>query len=189
MDVMEAIRGRRTIHGFRPDPVSQEQIEQMLEAAIWAPNHRLTNPWEFYVVRGEAKAKLARLRGELKRLRHAEPESEAARKLGAKSEQNLAAASCAILVCQRLEGSPAQQEEGLLSVGCAIQNLMLAAHGMGIGTFWGTGPVINHPETFALLGVPEGQKGVGLILVGYPAANEIPVPPRVPARSKTHWVE
>lgn len=156
-------------------------MEQMLEAAVWAPNHKLTQPWEFYVVSGQAKEQLARLRGELKRAKGGDAAAD-------KAYAELATVPYAVLVCQRLADEPARREEDLLAVGCAIQNLMLAAYGMGIGTFWGTGALINHPETFRLLGVPEGRRGVGLVFVGH-AAGGAKTPPREPAAAKTIWVE
>lgn len=188
-EALGLIRSRRTVHAFRPDPIPREQIEQMLEAAVWAPNHRLTNPWEFYVVSGAAKERLARLRGRLKRSKHPEPDSEQAAKVEEKAYRGLATVPWAILVVQVLpENDPAREREDLLAVGCAVQNLMLAGRAMGIGTFWGTGPIINHPEAFTLLGVPEGRRGVGIIFAGYPE-GEAKVPERVPAAAKTHWVD
>src|SRR5579884_3714727 len=62
MNVIEAIRTRRTTKLYRPDPVPRELIERVLEAAVWAPNHRLTEPWEFIVVQGAALEQLAQLR-------------------------------------------------------------------------------------------------------------------------------
>ncbi len=188
MEIMAAILGRRTIHQFSSDPVTREQMERILEAAIWAPNHKLTNPWEFYVISGEAKERLARLRGRLKRSKHPQPDSEQARVVEQKAYEGLATVPYAVLVCQVLSDDPVRREEDLLAVGCAIQNLMLAAHGMGIGTFWGSGPLVNHPETFQLLGVPEGRRGVGLIFVGYPA-REHKAPDRAPLAEKVRWIE
>lgn len=188
MDVFEAIKGRRTVHEFKSDPVPRQQLEQMLEAAVWAPNHKLTNPWEFYVFSGAAKEKLARLRGQLKLTKYDDPAGEKAQKSYQRAYGELATVPCAILVCQVLADEDKRREEDLLAVACAIQNLMLAAHGMGIGTYWGTGPLVNHPETFRTLGVPDGRRGVGIVFVGYPA-GENKAPTRVPSAEKTRWIE
>lgn len=188
MDVMEAIRGRRTIHQFSARPVDREQVEAILEAAVWAPNHKLTNPWEFYVVSGERKEQLARLRGELKRNAHAAPDSPAARAQYEKAYIGLATVPYAILVCQRLAEDGVRRDEDHLSMGCAVQNAMLAAHSMGLGTFWGSGPLINHPETFRLLGVPEGRRAIGLIFLGYPEEEPAKAPPRAPLAERVRWL-
>lgn len=188
MDLFSAITGRRTVHDFRADPVPQEFIKRMLEAAIWAPNHKLTNPWEFYVFAGAVKERLAHLRGELKRAKHPDPSSEQAQRSYERAYGELAGVPWAILVCQQVSPDPVRAEEDLLAVGCAIQNLMLAGHALGLGTFWSTGPLVNHPQTFAALGVPAGRRAVGLVFVGYPAEG-VKAPVRRPVPEVTHWVE
>src|SRR5579883_2912176 len=65
VDVREAIQTRRTIKRYRAEPVPGALIEQVLEAAVWAPNHRLTEPWEFVVVQGETLEQLAQLRRQM----------------------------------------------------------------------------------------------------------------------------
>ncbi|HET6947296.1 MAG TPA: nitroreductase family protein, partial [bacterium] len=50
MDVLEAIRTRRSIPQFKPDAIPRTVIEELLEAAVWTPNHRLTEPWQFFVL-------------------------------------------------------------------------------------------------------------------------------------------
>lgn len=188
MDVIEAIHGRRTVHQFRPDPIPRDLIERCLEAATWAPNHKLTNPWEFYVVSGAAKEQLARLRGELKRQGNADPASEQAQKWYDRAYGEFLTLPYVVLVCQRLEGDEVRRWEDQLTVACAIQNFMLAAHGLGLGTFWMTGALPGHPETQRLLGVPEGRKAIGMIKVGWPA-EQPKAPPRRPAPEVTHWIE
>jgi nitroreductase len=188
MEMLEAIKGRRTVHDYTAEPVTRAQVEQLLEAAVWAPNHRLTQPWEFYAVSGGAKEKLARLRGELKRAKQADPGSEHAQAVYEKACRELATVPYAVLVCQVLAEDPKVQEEDHLAIGAAVQNMLLTAHSLGLGTFWGSGALVNHPETFAALGVPAGRKGIGLIFVGH-AAHEQKIPPRKPAAEKTHWVE
>ena len=58
MDIIEAIRTRRSIGKVTQEPVAKETIEQILDAAVWAPNHRLTEPWRFFVLSGEGRGKL-----------------------------------------------------------------------------------------------------------------------------------
>ena len=59
--VLQAIRARRSIGRVRPERPPKELIEQVLEAAVWAPNHRLTEPWRFFVLAGEAREELGEL--------------------------------------------------------------------------------------------------------------------------------
>lgn len=188
MELFEAIIGRRTIHEFRADPVPRADLERMLQAATWAPNHKLTNPWEFYVFSSHVKERLAHLRAEMKRKKHPDPDSAQAKRSYDRAYGEMTAVPYVVLVCQREDPDEFRREEDLLAVGCAVQNLMLAGHALGLGTFWGTGPLARHPETFRLLGVPQGRKGVGLIFVGYPAAAPR-APERLPVSAVTHWVE
>lgn len=185
--ILDCIKSRRTVHQFRPDPVPREQVEQILEAAVWAPNHKLTQPWEFYVIAGATKERLARLRGELKSRKATDPAQ--ADKVYEKAYNGLVTPPYAILVAQVLNPSdPVREHEDTLAVAAAVQNLMLAAHALGLGTFWGSGPLVNHPETFEMLSIPEGRRGLGLIFLGYPAKEER-TPERVPASAKTRWFE
>lgn len=188
MDLITAIKSRRTHHEFLPEPIAKEVVAACLEAAVWAPNHKLTEPWEFYVFTGETKERLARLRGELKLTKFADPESEQAKRSYGRAYGGLATVPWAILVTMRVAEDPARQQEDYAATCCAIQNLMLAAHAQGVASYWGTGPLIHHPETFRLLQVPEGRRGVGLVFLGRPAA-EAPVPPRTAATAKTTWFE
>ena len=59
MDVVEAIRERRTIGAFRNDPVPRGLVEELIDSAVWAPNHKHTEPWRFHVVQGDARDALA----------------------------------------------------------------------------------------------------------------------------------
>jgi len=188
MDVRTAIRTRRTVYDYSDAPVTRAEIEEILESAIWAPNHKLTNPWSFYVFSGQVKERLARLRGELKRSKFDDAGSAQAVKSYRKAYHQLASAPYAVLVCQRLSDDPVRLEEDLLAVGCAIQNMMLMAQSLGIGTFWGTGPLINHAETFKTLGVPDGHRAIGMVILGRPAQAVLP-PQRAPVASRSTWIE
>src|SRR6185503_7654394 len=61
MDVLEAIRTRRTAGKIRGDVPPRELIEELLEAATWAPNHRLNEPWRFFVLAGDARERFGEL--------------------------------------------------------------------------------------------------------------------------------
>src|SRR5215211_4842567 len=75
MDVIRAIETRQSIGRVKQDPVPKEMIERILESAVHAPNHRLTEPWRFHVFTGKGRGELARARAEIARLQ-AETEGE-----------------------------------------------------------------------------------------------------------------
>ena len=65
MELEQAIRTRRTVKAFDPQPVDRATLEELLELARWAPNHNLTNPWRFRVVGSQALARLKQAAGEV----------------------------------------------------------------------------------------------------------------------------
>ena len=65
MDVLQAIRSRQSINRVKQDPVPKELIEQVLESAVHAPNHKITEPWRFHVFTGKGRGELARARAKL----------------------------------------------------------------------------------------------------------------------------
>src|ERR687896_2186417 len=75
MDVIQAIETRQSVGRVKQDPVPRELIERILESAVHAPNHRITEPWRFHVFTGKGRGELARARAETARLQ-AEAEGE-----------------------------------------------------------------------------------------------------------------
>ena len=188
MSVLEAIRARRTIKEYRPDPVPRRLIETILDAAAWAPNHHLTQPWRFMVLEGAARLPLAELRRALKRRELREKglpadqvEAEAA-EAGAKL---LRAPVLIVVACQQI-GDAIRREEDYSATAAAIQNMLLAATELGLGTFWTSGPIAAAPETNALFGLAPSDRVVGIIHLGFPAESPtVPNRPPPPAR----WVD
>ena len=79
MDALDAIHRRTSVRRFRPDPVPRETIAQVLDCAVRAPNHKLTEPWRFAVLTGAARGRLAELRARHRLKRYADPTSDEAR--------------------------------------------------------------------------------------------------------------
>ncbi len=116
MELMEAMRTRRSVRQWKPDPVPDEKLEELVEAAARAPSGGNTQPWAFVVIRDRAR---------LKRLRAAAP-GIAGR------------ATAVVLICldkQRADVGPGTAEYDMvhMTLGAAMQNLLLAAHGQGLG--------------------------------------------------------
>lgn len=172
--VVTTIQGRRTIKQFRPDPIPEETLWRILDAARWAPNHRLTEPWRIAIIGTQSREALAdALASQAASSQDpgvlAKAKDEARRKV--MSSPVLLAVTC------RLAGNPAQQAEDLAAVCAAVQNLQLAAWGEGIGTHWNTGRVTRLPETSTLLELSDrGEQLVGFLYLGYPA--QVPEPPK-----------
>lgn len=195
MDVLEAIRTRRTTKTFRPDAPPRELIEQVLEAAVWAPNHRLTEPWHFVVVQGAPLQALARLRrrmtleylrGRQPRTGAPGPTAEQIEQEGESAYRKALAAPVTVVVAIDRHADPAIAEEDYAAAAAAIQNMLLAAHGLGLAAFWSTNNLIAYPPAFELLGIPTDRRIVGVVQLGYPAQQR--QQRRTPALARTRWL-
>lgn len=142
MDLAEAIKGRRTIRRFQAKPVPQEVLKKVLNAAAMAPSILNEQPWLFTVVTGKARGELMKVLSRsvgiiedilapfhLEKQREQEIKEEAMSFYG-----NLGNAPVVIIVSMPMEDSSFLRKMYLESVAMAIQNLMLAAHGEGLGT-------------------------------------------------------
>lgn len=189
MDVNEAIHSRGSIKDFHPRPVEREAIEALLEAAVRAPNHRLTEPWHFYVLRGTSKESFAELRREHRARKFGDPEAGEVQKALTKAYNDVMGTPVIIIVTSRTSDDPVRHDEDYAATCCAIQNILLAAMAHGLGTYWRTGTVIEDPRLMGLIGAkPSEERVVGAIYVGYPSERP-KLKPRAPAAEKTTWLD
>ncbi len=159
----EALRERRTIHAFRPEPPPRERILAAIDAARWAPNHRRTEPWRFYLLGPVTATAIAELNAVL--VVAAKGAAAGAAKLARWREvPGWLAVTCVAA------DDPLQAQEDYAAVCCAIQNLQLALWSDGIGVKWTTGAVTRDPRFFAAAGIDAARERlVGLLWYGYPA--------------------
>jgi nitroreductase len=185
MDVLEAIRSRRSIKQFTDRPVSREEITRLLDVAINAPNHRMTQPWRFYVLGPETRGAYGAVLGARKAKRVEDP--EAAQAVVEKVTSAEAAIPATIAVAMTLDENPEIREEDYAATMMVVENLCLAAHAMGLGTHIKSGAVMDDPRARAAVGVAEGERIVATVHLGQPA--ELPDPkPRRPAEESTTWL-
>lgn len=185
MNVLEGIAARRTIKSFTSEPVDPRLIERLLEAAVLAPNHRLTQPWRFLVLGPECR----RAYGHVLGLRKAAALEDRAvgDALVAKLEREYAGLPAAVAVAMFLNESPEVREEDYAATFMAIENLCLAAVELGLGSHLKTGAVLADPRTRDALQVPPAERLVALVQLGHPA--EVPQPkPRAPAGDVARWL-
>jgi len=148
MEVREAILGRRSIRRYGGQEVSREKIGQILEAGRWAPSGLNNQPWRFAVVR-EKKDKMA----ELTRY----------------SDVIKGADVCLAVFFDHESGY--DRTKDLLAIGASIQNMLLSAYSLGIGTCW-LGEMLNRKEdVHDLLGISGELELVAVIALGYPAES------------------
>jgi nitroreductase len=185
--VLEVIRSRRSIVQMRPDPVPREVIEQLLDAAVWAPNHRLTQPWQFFVLQGEAKRQFAAFRREIQQARFPQPEMPAAQTALERVYQSTVETPVIIVITSHVADDPEVREEDFWATFGAAYAIMLGAWSLGLGTYFRTGRLREHPPLRRLLGLPEDRQIIGVLYVGYPA--DVPQRRRAPAAEKTVWLD
>lgn len=186
MTVIEAIKARRSTPRLRPDPVPREIIDQMLDAAVWAPNHRLTEPWRFYVLGEQTRRRFAEIRRRVRAASMPDPQAPEAQRALDRLTQDTLATPVLIAVTAHQAPDPVQREEDYASTFMAIQNLMLAGTELGVGTYMRTGAILDDAELRALLGVEDDRRVVAMLYIGYPA--DAPQKRRTPAAERTVWL-
>ena len=185
MSVSAAIRDRRSIKRFTDRPVTREEIEQVLDAAVHAPNHKLTNPWRFHVLGPEARASYGLVLGNRKANKIPDPTTAQAMRDNVSNEHRALPAMIAVAVVK--SESVEQQEEDYAATMMAIQNITLAAHELGLGTALRTGAVMADPAARAAAGVGDHERIVAIVNMGTPA-DVPPAKTRLSAKDVTTWL-
>ena len=179
------MRARRSIKRFAERAVSREEIETLLAAAALAPNHRLTQPWRFYVLGPQARYAYGLALGERKARKLEDPAAARAMRETVAAEHR--ALPCMIAVAVVNNDNPEIREEDYAAAMMAVQNLSLAAVELGLGTHLKTGGVMSDPAARAAARVRENERIIAIVNVGVPA--EVPPPKtREPASAFTTWV-
>lgn len=165
MTLTELIKERRSIQLYQDRPVDINQLKEMLDTAVWVPNHKMTEPWRFVIVHGESVKKVA----ELNRKFSATGSSDEDRKRnGEKAYQKIMDVPVLLMVIMDENPIPKLREEDYASTSCLIQNFSLLAWEKGIGMIWKTGALTIQPDFRELIGVKRGEKVVGMLQIGYP---------------------
>ncbi|MEZ4800839.1 MAG: nitroreductase [Flavobacteriales bacterium] len=188
-EITDVIKNRRTItpEQFSSRKVHKEQIELLLNNAIWAPSHGMTQPWRFKVFTDEGLKRLAAFIPELYKKKTA-PEKFMQAKYDKMGNRPLLA-SAVIAVCMERDKSEKIAEiEEIEAVACAVQNMALTCTAYGLGSFWASPGVIYSSEMNEFLGLGEKDKCLGLFYVGY-TELEWPKSHRKPIEYVTEWIE
>ncbi len=172
--VYDAIFTRRDVRHFRSDPVDDETLMRILDAAHHAPSVGYSQPWNFIVVRDVEKRKKIKASFEHAKQEQAESFDEKRREKyeGFKLEGILDAPVNICVTCNRMRFGPeiigrhSIQETDLYSVACAVQNMWLAARAEGIGIGWVS--IVDNKDVRNILHIPEEIVPVAYLCVGYP---------------------
>jgi nitroreductase len=190
LEISKAIAKRQSIGRIKQDPVPKEKIEQVLESAVHAPNHKITEPWRFHVFEGKGRGEFARARAETARLM-AETEGEEEELIPGRASRERKKAFRSPVVIAVISLAGRDEVETLENYGAccaAVQNMQLTAHDLGLGSIWRTGPVAYHPHMREFFGLEKGDRIVAYLYLGYPNMGERPRRRR-PAGELTVWHE
>ncbi len=211
MGLFTAIRTLRAVREFTDEPVSDDALRTILDLAVCAPSAGNRQPWEFVVVRDPATRRAIRdyyvqaFQGYRQRVLdqaaagHPTAQAQVAhwQRAGTPDRyaENLHLIPVFLLVCvdrQRLANRGDERAQATADLGAyasiypAVQNVLLATHGLGLGAVLTTLHLAYEREIKRLLDIPEDVQMAALVTIGHPARRYGP-PRRIPASERTHW--
>ena len=185
MEVFEAIHGRHSQGKVKPDPLPHELIENLLEAAVQAPNHYKVRPWRFIVLTGQGRNKLGDVMAASQQEHHPEFSQDVFNKtrlLPLRAPVVITVGAAKPVEAKVLE------IENVCAAAAATENLLLAAHAMGLGAKWRTGEWARDAKVKKFLGFEPDQHIIGFVYIGHPEFVMEP-PPRPSFEDRTVWME
>jgi nitroreductase len=178
MDLFSAIKDRRSCRNFSTEPLEDTLVERILDAAVWAPSPLNMQPWQFTIITGEEKKEA--VFQEAERCRKWAVEASGWKWLNNYTVDFLKAAPVIVLVVgdSKKTGVDMFQKEGSvgyqLACGAAIQNMLLAAHAMGLGSLWFT--FFDKQEIRKIFNIPDDKTPVAMVCIGKTAKDPASVP-------------
>jgi coenzyme F420-0:L-glutamate ligase/coenzyme F420-1:gamma-L-glutamate ligase len=180
-ELLALLRTRRSVRHFLPEPVPEELLKSILEAATWAPSAHNRQPWRFVVLQTrESRSRLAEQMGAQfhRDLSAAGLKAEEVETRVRLSEQRILTAPVAVLLCMDASSADnypdpahqnAEQVMYVQSVALAGGNLLLAAHTLGLAGVWMCAPLFAPEAARLALELPDDWQPQALILFGFPA--------------------
>ncbi|HET6846548.1 MAG TPA: nitroreductase [Anaerolineales bacterium] len=184
MNTLEAIHARHSVGNVDAAPIPRSQIEQLLDAAVQAPNHYKVRPWRFVVITGKAREGLGQAMVKALRRKHPEVEAAASDKEAAKP---LRAPLIIAVGVDRPEDPRVIEIENVCAVAAACENILLAATDLGLASYWRTGESARDPEVKEFLGFQAEQDLIAFLYIGRPVASP-DAAPRPGFDDRTVWM-
>jgi nitroreductase len=169
VETIEAIQTRQSISKVKPDSVPRDVIETLLSAAVQAPNHYKVRPWRFVVLTGTAREKLGEVMGQAFLEKFPDLPADAQEKALEKERSKPLRSPVLIAVgVDKPVESKVLEIENVCAVAAACQNLLLAAHELGLAAKWRTGDPAYDPKVKQFLGFESDQHLIAFLYIGYP---------------------
>lgn len=163
----ETLKGRRTINVYLDRDVPRQLVLDAIEAAIWAPNHRMTEPWRFILMGKNALARTVDLLREITAVKQGSEFADFKAKSWAEKPGWLT------VTCRRSEDRLLERED-YAACSAAVQNFMLYLWQAGVGSKWTSGDITRDPRFLEILGRDAAAEFVvGLISFGYPQVTPL----------------
>lgn len=161
-EFIQLIKERRTIHSYIQKEVPQAWIEEAVRLSLWAPNHRLSFPWKYYLLSNETQNQVFSWACENKKV---SPTDDVA-SVRVIKEQFL---NPRILVLgMKKDSNPVVQKEDYATLSCSVQILSMHLWQKGLGSKWSTGKVSRDPRLYSLLGISENEVAIeGMLMMGW----------------------
>ncbi len=165
LDAIAALCNRVSIGDLAEPAPSSEQREIIFRAALRAPDHGQLRPWRFLLVEGEDRVRVGNIIADVEA--HCYGEQSATQRQ--KSARRLLRAPLVLLIVARITAHAKVPElEQMLSTAAAVQNMLLAAHAVGVGAMWRSGLVTYEPLLAEKLGLAENERLLGFLYLGTP---------------------
>jgi len=189
-EINNLIKHRRSVFqkDYTGERVKTEIVNQMLENANWAPNHKMTEPWRFVVFTGDGLKKLAEFQGACyKRVTSLSDSFKEERYQALLTKPMLSSHIIAVGV-KRDEARRLPEIEEIGAVYCAIENMYLTAAAYGIGCYLSSGGITYFEEAKEFFGLGKDDRLLGFLHIGIPK-GEVPDGRRRPIAEKVRWIE
>ncbi|RDE22834.1 nitroreductase [Motiliproteus coralliicola] len=163
MDALELLHNRVSSPMLGDQPPTEEQLQNMFQAAVRAPDHGALRPWRFLTVAGNDRAKL----GELFLAAGLADEPEMSEAKQNKLRNMPLRAPMLVVAIAKIQPHPKVPEvEQQIAAGAATQNLLLAAFAQGVGGMWRTGDMAYNTQVMEGLGLAEDEQIIGFVYLG-----------------------
>lgn len=186
--VEQIIKNRRTTkaHAMNGKVIPDEQVQQLLELADYAPNHGQTEPWRFVVLSGEALDAFGQTHADI----YWNYTDEGKRKKSKCKKYKRYADNASHVIAVAMEAGtnpkiPVKEERSAVSA--AVQNMLLGATALGLASYWSTGGMTYHPRLKAYVGFDEQETMIGTVYLGYADKLRKQKKRRIPLEEKIVW--
>ncbi len=173
MEALEALHTRVSIGRLGGEPPAGETLQKICRAALRAPDHAALRPWRFLRLTGSARERLGELFVEATQADEPDAPQAALNKAAGKP---LRAPMIIVAIASYHAHDKVPEVEQVISAGAAVQNMLVAAHALGVGAMWRTGGMAYHAVVARGLGLAENESIIGFLYLGEVAGRIKRVP-------------